>query len=70
VQTFTPALIDAAQPTRHTCGDRWFVTETHVKVTGRWTYLYHAVDQHRHVIDVPLCDRRHAGATRAFFARR
>jgi transposase-like protein len=27
-------------------GDRWFVDETYVKVAGRWTYLYRAIDQH------------------------
>lgn len=37
VQRFTPLVIDAAQPCRHACGDRWFVDETYVKVAGRWT---------------------------------
>ena len=52
VQTFTPEFIDAARPARHATGDRWFVDETYVKVAGRWTYLYRAVDQHGQVIDV------------------
>jgi transposase-like protein len=30
VQRFTPLLIDAARPCRHTPGDRWFVDETYV----------------------------------------
>jgi transposase-like protein len=25
VQTFTPGFVDAARPTRHTTGDRWFL---------------------------------------------
>jgi hypothetical protein len=45
VQRFTPLLIDAARPCRHTPGDRWFVDETYVKVSGRWVYLYRAIDQ-------------------------
>jgi hypothetical protein len=40
VQTFTAEFINAARPTRHATGDRWFVDETHVKVAGRWTYLH------------------------------
>jgi transposase, IS6 family len=40
-----------------------------VKVAGRWTYLYRAVDQHGQVIDVLVCERRDAAAVRAFFAR-
>ena len=62
VQTFTPEFIDAARPARHATGDRWFVDETYVKVAGRWTYLYRAIDQHGQVIDVlvsrtPRCAR-------------
>jgi IS6 family transposase len=33
---------------------RWFVDETSVKVAGRWTYLYGAIDQHGQIIDVLL----------------
>lgn len=52
VQRLTPALIDAARPTRHTVGNRWFVNETYVKVAGVWRYVYRALDQHGQVIDV------------------
>lgn len=69
VQTFTAEFIDAARPTRHARGDRWFVDETYVKVAGRWTYLYRAVDQHGQVIDVLLSERRHGPAAQAFFTR-
>jgi IS6 family transposase len=48
---------------------RWFVDETYVKVAGRWTYLYRAIDQHRQVIDALVCERRDAAAARAFFTR-
>jgi len=67
VQTFTPEFIDAARPTRHAAGDRWFLDETYVTIAGRWTYLYRAVDQHRQVIDVLLSQRRDGAAARAFF---
>ncbi len=40
-----------------------------VKVAGRWTYLYRAVDQHGQVIDVVVSTRRDAAAAREFFAR-
>jgi transposase, IS6 family len=67
VQTFTPEFIDAAQPPRHVRGDRWFVDESYVKVVGRWTYLYRAVDQYGQVIDVLVSARRNAEAARTFF---
>ena len=69
VQTFTSEFIDAARPARHCAGDRWLVDETYVKIAGRWTYLYRAVDQHGQVIDVLGCERRDAAAARALFAR-
>jgi len=35
VQRFAPLLADAARLCRHAAGDRWFVDETHVKVSGQ-----------------------------------
>jgi transposase-like protein len=69
VQTFTSEFIDAARPAPHATSDRWFVDETYVRVAGRWTYLYRAVDQHGQVIDVFLSERRDGRAARAFFTR-
>jgi len=38
-----------------------------MKVAGKWTYLYRAVDQHGQVIDVLLSARRDLAAARHFF---
>jgi transposase-like protein len=67
VQRFTPILIDAARPCRHAVGNRWFVDETYIKVTGKWRYVYRAVDQHSQVIDVYVSKRRNTTAARRFF---
>ena len=69
VQRFTPEFIEAARPCRHAPGDRWFVDETCVKVSDRWTYLYRAVHQYGQVIDVLLSMRRDLAAARRFFIR-
>jgi transposase, IS6 family len=69
VQRFTPKFVSAARPRRHLPGDRWFVDETYVKVAGRWTYLYRAVDQHGQIVDVWLSARRDLRAAREFFVR-
>ncbi len=69
VQRFTPEFIEAARLARHAPGDRWFADETYVKVAGRWTYLYRAIDQHGQVIDVLLSERRDLAAARRFFIR-
>jgi transposase-like protein len=44
-------------------------TRPYVKVAGRWTYLYWAIDQHGQVIDVLLSARRDLAAARRFFTR-
>jgi transposase-like protein len=69
VQCFVALLAEAARHCRHRPGDRWFVDETDVKVAGRWTYLYRAVDQHGQVIDVFASERRDQAAARRFFTR-
>jgi IS6 family transposase len=67
VQRFTPLLIEAARPCRHSVGDRWFVDETYVKVAGVWRYVYRAVDQYGQVIDVFVSKRRNVAAATNFF---
>jgi len=67
VQRFTAEFIEAARPCRRMPGDRCYVDETYIKVSGQWTYLYRAVDQHRQLIDVYLSRRRDLPAARAFF---
>jgi len=54
-------------PVRCLAGDRWFVDETYVKVSGDWSYVYRAVDQHGQVIDVYVSRRRDIGSARTFF---
>jgi IS6 family transposase len=67
VQRFTPLVIDAARPCRHSVGDRWFVDETYVKVAGVWRYVYRAVDQHGQIIDVLVSKQRNVPAATRFF---
>jgi IS6 family transposase len=67
VQRFTPLLIEAARPCRHTVGSRWFVDETYVKVAGAWRYVYRAPDEHGQLIDALVSKRRDMAAARRFF---
>jgi len=67
MQRFTPLVIDAARACRHSAGDRWFVDETYVKVSGVWRYVYRAVDQYGQVIDVFVSRRRDTSSARRFF---
>ena len=67
MQRFTPLLIDAARPVGHLAGNRWFVEETYVKVSGVWSYLHRAVDPHGRVIEVYVSQRRDIASARTFF---
>jgi len=54
-------------PVRHLAGDRWFVDETYVKISGVWSYAYRAVDQDGQVIDVYVAQRRDIASAGGFF---
>jgi len=69
VQRFTPLLIDAARPCRHAIGDRWFVDETYVKVSGVWRYVYRAVDEEGQILDIFVSKKRDTAAAEWFFAK-
>jgi transposase-like protein len=53
--------------TRTGPGTSWYVDETYLKVRGRWTYLYRAVDRDGNLIDAMLSEHRDMRAAKAFF---
>ncbi|NPD66763.1 IS6 family transposase (plasmid) [Lichenicola cladoniae] len=48
-------------------GVSWYVDETYLKVRGRWTYLYRAIDRDGNLIDAMLSEHRDMKAANAFF---
>lgn len=69
VQRFTPLSVEAARLCRHAAGDRWFVEETYVKVSGAWRYVYRAVDHNGQVVGVYLSKKRSVKAATRLFSR-
>jgi IS6 family transposase len=47
----------------------WRVDDTFIKVKGRWTYLYRAVDKTGQTIDFLLSAKRDAAAAKRFFRK-
>ena len=50
-------------------GGSWRVDETYVKIKGRWTYLYRAVDKAGKTIEFLLRAKRDVASAKAFFRR-
>ena len=63
----TPSLIDGLRRRRKgRIGKSWYVDETYIKVSGRWCYLYRAIDRFGALVDVRLSEKRDMAATKAF----
>jgi transposase-like protein len=50
-------------------GTSWRVDETYIRVRGRWTYLYRAVDRQGLTVDFLLSEHRDIAAAKRFFTR-
>lgn len=69
VVTFAPLIADRAQARKRPTANSWRMDETYIKVKGRWTYLYRAVDRDGQTLDFLLSGRRNLAAARRFFKR-
>ncbi len=51
---------------RGRAGVSWYIDETYVKVSGRWCYLYRAIDGDGQLVDSMLSEKRDKHAARRF----
>lgn len=68
-QRYAPEIEKRVRPNLRMTNGSWRVDETYIKVKGRWTYLYRAVDSRGQTVDFLLSARRDAAAARRFFRK-
>jgi transposase-like protein len=69
VKHYVPELEKLWRHYARPAGTSWRVDETYIKVCGRWTYLYRAVDKQGLTVDFLLSEHRDIAAARRFFTR-
>ena len=50
-------------------GDKWFLDEVFLKINGKTSYLWRAVDQDGNVLDILVQSRRNKAAAKKFFRK-
>lgn len=54
---------------RGKAGRSWYVDETYVKVSGKWHYLYRAIDRDGNLVDSMLSEKRDMASAKRFFTQ-
>ena len=67
-ERFAPLLAEHMRRKRKgKVGRRWYVDETYVKIKGKWSYLYRAIDRDGNLVESMLSATRDMEAARRFF---
>ena len=69
VQHYTPEFQKRWNRFARTVGGSWRMDETYVRVKGRWTYLYRAVDKRGETVDFYLSQKRDVNAAKTFLRK-
>ena len=69
VQRYAPEIEKRVRRYQGYRSGSWRVDETYVRVSGKWRYLFRAVDKHGQLIDFMLSDRRNTQAAYRFLRK-
>jgi len=66
VVKFAPLIAARAQARKRPTASSWRINETYIKVKGKWTYYYRAVDNKGQTLDFMLSERGNRASARRF----
>src|SRR5947209_7057493 len=66
VQRYLPLFGEAARKYRVPVGPDWRVDETYARISGRWHYIYRAIDGSGQIVDAYMSPTREMIAARSF----
>ena len=69
VQHYVPVFEKRWKKYARPVSSSWRVDETYIRVKGKWTYLYRAVDKQSKTIDFLLSEKRDKAAAKRFFIK-
>src|SRR5690606_22179719 len=69
VVKYAPLIAVEAHKRKQKSAVPWRMDETYIKVKGKWTYYYRAIDKHRKTLHFMLSERRDEAAATTFFTR-
>ena len=69
VVRFSPLLLEQFNKRKRAVTGKWHVDETHIKVRGRWMYLYRAIDSVGDTVEFWFSEHRDLPAAKRFFRK-
>jgi putative transposase len=63
---YSPELLNRFNRRKRAVTGKWHVDETYIKVRGRWTYLYRAIDSNGDTVEFWFSERRNLTAAKRF----
>jgi putative transposase len=69
VVRYSPELLKRFNARKRAVTGKWHVDETYIKVRGRWTYLYRAIDSNGDTVEFWFSERRDLVAAKRFLRK-
>jgi transposase-like protein len=66
---YSPELLKRFNRCKRAVTGRWHVDETYIKVRGRWTYLYRAIDSNGDTVEFWFSEKRNLTAAKRFLRK-